>query len=877
MIVSSSVNKAKSRFKPKAGPTPSQSQSSTPAISSSSQPAAADSSSSDAGNQGNAVAAPTPQPQATSASASDPDVRMGNSDDISQPSQAAESQLANQPSSTAPAATESAEVSGLNARRRDLPPSINISNSNRESPAGPKSPKKVRFATAEESSQLPDTRSESLFESGQSNESQRPEKRPRSGSVSPRPESPNKRRPSSILVVPTITSQQMRPSNPIVEARPTSYFDDDEEMEVAEVEKTQFVRPVLPPRITSKKVPTPTNDQRVPDMSRDISGSSSFATGSSEMEIDQDRSRPTGEEDNSGEVSEEDIRRMSLKKLMALNSNRLKASSKAQEERRRRREIAGREGSVASQGNVSKAGSTMRSRSNSPAVQQQLVTPSASTPISASRAGPRIHIVDGEIRVDVDSLVVPAGTPAEQEDMEILDETAATQHITSASFQTNKIKGHRWTAEDTLRFHKYVQYFGTDFNMISLLFPRLTRRHIKYKYNMEERINPKKLTESLMHKLPPPDDVLEEMRLNQTRRLEQRYSGVTRESAPPEGEGVKPEKQEAEPENEGPSQSSVTVQEVDEDVAPKTSTSGPPLAVEAEPEPEPEAVVIPAVASILSRRAVAPSTSKGPSFKPKMGPKKPTKPAQSGSGEPSTSAATTSLEGSSSNSQEGTHVVDATSAPRAVSPARAQSPTRARSPTKAAPPTLTTTQPKTSVSTGPPAITTTARLPSPTRSGPPIISSTTPAKPGPPIISSTAPAKVGPPAITSTRRSASPTRPAPAAVLSPAATRPISSNLPSTASVRSQSPALSASGVESAMPPPPSRRSVTPAPAPAPLSTPSTSTVAAAPSASPLVTSTSGAQSQTEQPPRRAGNETLLLPGFRIHKGPSFKPKPKAT
>ncbi|KAI9326386.1 hypothetical protein BDR26DRAFT_809637, partial [Obelidium mucronatum] len=133
-------------------------------------------------------------------------------------------------------------------------------------------------------------------------------------------------------------------------------------------------------------------------------------------------------------------------------------------------------------------------------------TQSTQSAAPTSSQGPRIQIIDGKIVIDDSSLFIDApNTQAIEEthrdDMEVVDESAGTQHITSASFRVNKIRRTVWSPEANERFYKYLQYFGVDFEIISHLFPELQRRHIKLKFNAEERLNPAKITHALKNRL----------------------------------------------------------------------------------------------------------------------------------------------------------------------------------------------------------------------------------------------------------------------------------------------------------------------------------------------------------------------------------------
>ncbi|CAH0049293.1 unnamed protein product [Clonostachys solani] len=123
-------------------------------------------------------------------------------------------------------------------------------------------------------------------------------------------------------------------------------------------------------------------------------------------------------------------------------------------------------------------------------------TPANPTPSAASQAnaGPQFRIVDGQIVLDQSSLVMDrhARAVATQGDLEMVEENDFTRLITSSSFMnTSKLKGPNiWTAEETKLFYRGLAMFGTDFEMISQMFPGKQRRHVKLKFNREERHSP---------------------------------------------------------------------------------------------------------------------------------------------------------------------------------------------------------------------------------------------------------------------------------------------------------------------------------------------------------------------------------------------------
>ncbi|KKA28098.1 hypothetical protein TD95_003610 [Thielaviopsis punctulata] len=121
---------------------------------------------------------------------------------------------------------------------------------------------------------------------------------------------------------------------------------------------------------------------------------------------------------------------------------------------------------------------------------------------ATAAAGPQFRVVNGQIVVDQNSLVVDRHAHAAllREDMEEIEENDFTRLITSNSFRTgSKLRGpNHWTPEDTEKFYHALAMFGTDFEMISSMFPGRTRRHVKMKFNREERLAPGRINAALV-------------------------------------------------------------------------------------------------------------------------------------------------------------------------------------------------------------------------------------------------------------------------------------------------------------------------------------------------------------------------------------------
>lgn len=128
---------------------------------------------------------------------------------------------------------------------------------------------------------------------------------------------------------------------------------------------------------------------------------------------------------------------------------------------------------------------------------------------------PNTIIVNGQIQIDEDSLQIDrhAGAAAEREaeQLEAIDETDLNRKVNSFSW-LNRDKSGSWNELLTERFYEGLRMFGTDFEMISKMFPGRTRHKIKLKFVKEEKINHDKIKATLLgEKLPVDLPELEKM------------------------------------------------------------------------------------------------------------------------------------------------------------------------------------------------------------------------------------------------------------------------------------------------------------------------------------------------------------------------------
>lgn len=123
--------------------------------------------------------------------------------------------------------------------------------------------------------------------------------------------------------------------------------------------------------------------------------------------------------------------------------------------------------------------------------------------------GPRIRVVDGQIVMVPDSGTInrEADADREMQSYKLIDDNDITTRITSRSFMKNNKRfpndfilpgqGKRWNTESTHLFYQGLKSFGTDFQMISHMFPGSTRRSIKTKFTREEREYPERVRNAL--------------------------------------------------------------------------------------------------------------------------------------------------------------------------------------------------------------------------------------------------------------------------------------------------------------------------------------------------------------------------------------------
>lgn len=120
----------------------------------------------------------------------------------------------------------------------------------------------------------------------------------------------------------------------------------------------------------------------------------------------------------------------------------------------------------------------------------------------------RLVLVNGQMVIDESSRVIDRNAETAR-DADQLEEAINEDHLTKRVNQSTvgrkpgAVRTYStWDEEQTEQFFQGLRMFGTDFMMISKMFPGTSRAIIKKKYNKEEKLNPDKILTALNSKEP---------------------------------------------------------------------------------------------------------------------------------------------------------------------------------------------------------------------------------------------------------------------------------------------------------------------------------------------------------------------------------------
>lgn len=112
----------------------------------------------------------------------------------------------------------------------------------------------------------------------------------------------------------------------------------------------------------------------------------------------------------------------------------------------------------------------------------------------------QLTFTDGKIGFNEESAIV-AKPRADITSRSVEKSNPFANPITSTTY-SRRIFSDKWTSEELNQFYQALSMFGTDFSLISQLFPHRTRKQIKLKFNLEERKFPEVVELALRRKLP---------------------------------------------------------------------------------------------------------------------------------------------------------------------------------------------------------------------------------------------------------------------------------------------------------------------------------------------------------------------------------------
>jgi transcription factor TFIIIB component B'' len=117
-----------------------------------------------------------------------------------------------------------------------------------------------------------------------------------------------------------------------------------------------------------------------------------------------------------------------------------------------------------------------------------------------------MRIVNGLIVLDDSSLQVDRHAEAANtgEPLEAVEENEYTRIVTSGTWLKRE-QNASWDEDSMKIFYDGLRMFGTDFEMISKMFPGRSRRQIKLKFRKEEKANPQLINEALTGEKVPMD------------------------------------------------------------------------------------------------------------------------------------------------------------------------------------------------------------------------------------------------------------------------------------------------------------------------------------------------------------------------------------
>lgn len=201
-------------------------------------------------------------------------------------------------------------------------------------------------------------------------------------------------------------------------------------------------------------------------------------------------------------------------------------------------------------------------------------------PAPGPHVAERLVLVNGQMVIDESSRVIDrnAATARDADELgEAINEDHLTKRVNQATVGRKPGTGRSystWDDEETEQFYQGLRMFGTDFMMISKIFPGTSRSVIKKKYNKEEKLNPERVFAALNSKEPIDLQAFSKMTDTVYEDPKEFYKELEEEQARLEAEDARMRAQEARAEQE----IHESIEGVEDEVSEGVSTQGEPQA-----------------------------------------------------------------------------------------------------------------------------------------------------------------------------------------------------------------------------------------------------------------------------------------------------------
>ncbi|KAJ9053948.1 hypothetical protein DSO57_1019454 [Entomophthora muscae] len=131
--------------------------------------------------------------------------------------------------------------------------------------------------------------------------------------------------------------------------------------------------------------------------------------------------------------------------------------------------------------------------------------PPLNVPKAANVLAVQVKIVDGNLVYDnSEQLTRQSLTNApDYSSFDVVEEGAAGRYINCMTY-VKRLSNARWSSEDTDKFYEALAKWGSDFERIAKEFPERERRHLVKKFKREEKKNPTRINEAILHRLHTP-------------------------------------------------------------------------------------------------------------------------------------------------------------------------------------------------------------------------------------------------------------------------------------------------------------------------------------------------------------------------------------